>query len=113
LDPLGEIRLEVGESEVIPIGGAGAVGYTWQSDVDGDLDAITFSILPATSPPTAPAPNTSSPMPPSAGSSDQLLTIKAEHPGTVLLRLRLARPFQPQREPLKTMSLRITVTATG
>lgn len=105
MDPLGEIHLKAGESEVIPIGGAGAVGYTWQSDVDGDLDAISFSI--------APAPKTNSPMPPSAGSSDQLLTIKAEHTGTAILRLRLVRPFQPQREPLKTLSLRITVTATG
>jgi hypothetical protein len=113
LDPLGEIHLEAGQSEVIPIGGAGAVGYTWQSDVDGDVDTITFSVSSATPPPTTLAPNASSPLPPSAGSSDQLLTINAEHPGTVVLQLRLVRPFQPQREPLKTMSLRITVTTVG
>jgi hypothetical protein len=85
-----ELTLHAGERVVIPLTGAGSVGYVWRLTVGGDTRAIDARTGPA-----EPRPSGAQ----VAGSLPQALFLLGRAPGRCDIQLRLVRvPGQPPRE---------------
>jgi hypothetical protein len=46
-----------------------------------------------------------------SGSIDQIVVVRALQPGAVVLHLKLARSFQPNRQPLAAYDIAVTVSS--
>jgi predicted secreted protein len=108
LAPPDELALRLGEEVVLPLLGAGSVGYVWTWQVEGEADAIAISIEAQ---PSAPLPTHDSG--PIGGSFDQRLRIKALREGRATVTLTLSRPFQPAHPPRSRHVMNVTVQSGG
>lgn len=93
-----ELRLRVGEREILPLTSAGAVGYGWRLTVSGDTQAVQ-----ATTGPEHPK----APDAPAGGSLQQALFVTAVAPGRAVVRLELLRFDRPP--PRETREIAVTV----
>jgi hypothetical protein len=105
LDLPSELTLSVGEEVTLPLAGAGAAGYQWTSEVEGDSGDIVVSI--ATIPPASG--HVTGGDPPAAGSHPVRLSIRAVRTGRAIVHLRLARSFAPD-QVARTETIHVAVS---
>ncbi len=101
------LTLKPGKTARFRLGGAGPAGYSWSWTLTGDSACVTVTLRSA---PEGAVPHSKPGAEPQTYTRDHILTILAHHPGRTTLTLRLARSFQPNRPPLTTHTLTITVT---
>ncbi len=101
-----EIVLRVGGREIIPLTGAGSVGYFWRMAIGGDAAAIEASIGPLHPPPAQPQRE------PHGGSAAQALFVLGRAAGRATISLALLRAGK-ERSPRETHEIAVTVRATS
>jgi predicted secreted protein len=103
LEPPSELHLAPGQESRFHIGGAGSVGYVWNSTLDGDSDSVSVAIEPASAPPLPGA------TVPRIGSVGHIVIVRALKPGSTRLRLTLARPISSARAPIASFTIAVRV----
>lgn len=105
LEPPSELQLVPGGEARIRLRGAGSAGYQWKWAIDGDAGVISVAVE-AASPPPVPSPGVLR-----GCSVDQIVVVRGLRPGTVGLRLVLARPVKFSRPPLASHTVAVTVSS--
>jgi predicted secreted protein len=90
-----QLRLSVGEERVIRLVGFSSGGYRWQAQVSPSSEAVSVSVTPAADATTGP------------GSSDELVTLRGNAPGSATVDVTLARSWEP--EPVEGHSIVVIV----
>ena len=88
------------------LGGLGSAGYRWEFEVYGSPGVVAVH-------PDFPAQQNQAPMNPSVlqtTSVEHLFTIEALKPGKAEVRFLLRRPWQKDVSPVRTETIRVTVT---
>jgi hypothetical protein len=105
-EQLSELTLHAGEQALVPLGGAGSVGYQWTWDIEGDSDSVVVSVEAEPSEPPAPGSE------PHGGSRGQLLRVKGMRSGRATIHLALVRSFQRDRPPRARHTVSVEVRGT-
>lgn len=99
------ITLRVGETYSIQLAEPGSTGYGWEYVPEAGPDIVKVSIKSLGHPPVL---KPGSPFPGSS-STTQLFIIRAVEPGKTCIRLKLLRPWEHDKQPLREILLEIEV----
>lgn len=102
-DQPAELTIRVGEEAIVPLGGAGSVGYGWTWQLSGDTDAVKITLKPM--PPPVADLDPRGIQVPRGGSRTHRLAIHALKPGRVTIHLSLGRAFEPDRPPRERLTI--------
>ena len=103
--PPSELRLRSGETSRLRLGGAGSAGYGWTWTLEGDGKCISVALEAG----SASTPIARGEL--QTTTREQIIVLHALHSGKVTLHLKLARSFQPSRQPLAAYTIAIIVSA--
>jgi predicted secreted protein len=100
-----QIELKVNEQRTFTLKGLGSAGYSWTWALEGDEEAIEFSIGPSSTPPATPTDG----LPPNSYDVDEAVTVRARAPGQVTIHFAQRREWEKDVPPLREFDLGITV----
>jgi predicted secreted protein len=103
-----EVRLRVGATHLVTLGGLASAGYMWSEAIEGPDGVVSLVQMQADGPPPI-SPPLGGPSP-GTSSRDLSYRIMALKPGTVRVLFALRRPWETGKAPLREIIIDVTVS---
>jgi predicted secreted protein len=97
--------LKTGQFYSLKLGGLGSAGYLWEYNVGANEGIVKLDIERSSPPPKSPGQNL-----PSNYSVEETLIITALNQGFAKVEARLRRPWEKDKQPLRTVLVEVTVS---